>query len=176
MNRLRSICIALTASIAIALSTTTAPPSARAEAQPSVMGQFEGHWIRLTDDWGEAGACASDGTTARCYRTEEEMNRAEGFDTAPSLAAACSQPGLRLYRSTSWGGGVLAITTQYTYISLAPHGFDNDTSSYRVGACTSYLYDGSGGTGLYPGNTTAGASAPSMLAGWDNRISSVYLG
>jgi hypothetical protein len=28
---------------------------------------------------------------------------------------------------------------------------------------------------VYPGNTSAGASAASMLAGWDNRISSVYI-
>jgi hypothetical protein len=81
-----------------------------------------------------------------------------------------------LYRSTSYGGAVLQLTTRYTYINLSGYGFDNDTSSYRVGACAAYFYDGTNGGGsVYPGSTGAGVSASSMVSGWDNRISSVYI-
>jgi hypothetical protein len=68
------------------------------------------------------------------------------------------------------------LTSRGAYINLSTYGFDNDTSSYKVGACASYFYDGAGGgTPLYPGTTTANSSATSMLTGWDNRVSSVYI-
>jgi hypothetical protein len=89
--------------------------------------------------------------------------------------AACSSS-LRLYRSTSYGGAVLQLTTRNTYINLSGYGFDNDTSSYKVGACSAGFYDGSGGGApTYPGSTGANASATSMVSGWDNRVSSVYI-
>ena len=47
---------------------------------------------------------------------------------------------------------------------------------YRAEWFEVWFYDGaSGGTPLYPGTTTANSSATSMLAGWDNRVSSVYI-
>jgi hypothetical protein len=83
---------------------------------------------------------------------------------------------LKLYRSTSFTGAVLQLTSRGTFINLSSFGFDNDTSSYQVGACSSTFYDGaSGGTPVYPGTTTANSSASSMLAGWDNRVSSVFI-
>jgi hypothetical protein len=89
--------------------------------------------------------------------------------------ATCSSS-LRLYRAPSYGGSVLYLTNRGTYIDLSSYGFDNDTSSYRVGACDSNFYAGSnGGTPLYPGPTSANSSAASMLSGWDNVVSSVYI-
>ncbi|MBI4933830.1 MAG: hypothetical protein HY828_08130 [Actinobacteria bacterium] len=148
-----------------------------------MIASFEGGWINLTDGWGEATACTSDGFTAECYRTEAEMDAAShnalgstaarSVGIVPLLACASS---LKLYRSTSFTGAVLQLTSRGAYINLSTYGFDNDTSSYKVGACTSYFYDGaSGGTPLYPGTTTANSSANSMLTGWDNRVSSVYI-
>lgn len=147
-----------------------------------VIASFEGGWINLTEGWGEAAACTSDGTTTECYRTEAEMDAESGeavgaasrsLTVVPLVACASS---LKLYRSTSFGGAVLQLTSRGTYTNLSPYGFDNDTSSYQVGACTSYFYDGaSGGTPLYPGTTTANSSATSMLTGWNNRVSSVYI-
>lgn len=157
-----------------------AQSAAHASSDPDggVIALFDGRWIELSEGWGEARACTSDGVTTICYRSEAEMDQA--LDTpallySVALFASCSSS-LRLYRSTSYGGAVLQLTTRYTFINLSGYGFDNDTSSYRVGACAAYFYDGANGSGtVYPGPTGANASAASMLAGWDNRVSSVYI-
>lgn len=166
----RSVGVVIACSFVLAVATSEAVDS---KSETSVTAAFEGRPIRLADGWGEATACTSDGLSARCYRTEAEMDDAENLPQG--LLAACSTS-LRLYRSTSFGGGVLQLTSQYAYINLSAYGFDNDTSSYRVGACSSYFYDASsGGSPLYPGSTSGGASASTMVSGWDNRVSSVYI-
>jgi len=139
---------------------------------------FDGRWIDLSEGWSDARACTTDGATTTCYRSEAEMDQALDVVASPISVvplASCSSS-LRLYRSTSYGGAVLQLTTRYTFINLSGYGFDNDTSSYRVGACAAYFYDGANGSStVYPGATGANASAASMLAGWDNRVSSVYV-
>lgn len=156
-------------------SVATATEDSDTEAG-GVVAWFEGRWINLADGWSEAAACTSDGRNTVCYRTEAEMDQTSRSAARSVVPFASCSSSLRLYRSTSYGGAVLQLTTRGVYINLASYGFDNDTSSYRVGACTSYFYDGASGSGsLYPGATGAGAAAASMLAGWDNRISSVYI-
>lgn len=104
------------------------------------------------------------------------MDRAiSGRSGGPVPLASCSSS-LRLYRSTGYAGGVLNLSTRNTSINLSAYGFDNDTSSYKVGACAATFYDGAGGgPPVYPGSTGAGASASTMASGWDNRIGSVYI-
>ena len=89
--------------------------------------------------------------------------------------ADCSLPTLKLYRSSSYGGSVLQLTARLVVINLASYGFDNDTSSYKIGACSAGFYDTTGGATQYPGNTGANVTSPSMLSGWDNRVGSVYM-
>ena len=145
-------------------------------APDAVIAAFDGGWIDLTKGWGEATACSSDGASTVCFHTEAEMDQTMNASLRGPMPLASCSSSLRLYRSTGFAGGVLSLTTQNTYINLSAYGFDNDTSSYRVGACASYFYDGTNGSGsLYPGATGAGASASSMVSGWDNRISSVYI-
>jgi hypothetical protein len=153
-------------------------PSVSAADSGGVLATFEGTTINLRDGWGAAQACTSDGAVTTCYRSEAAMDRAASA-AARSIEittfAACSSS-LRLYRSTSYGGAVLQLTTRGSYINLSGYGFDNDTSSYKVGACSAGFYDGStGGAPSYPGSTGANASATSMVSGWDNRVSSVYI-
>lgn len=81
---------------------------------------------------------------------------------------------LRLYDGTGQTGAVISLSTRGTSVSLSAYGFDNRTSSYRVGACSSTFYSGVS-TGVYGGNTAANASASSMLSGWDNVVSSVFI-
>jgi len=143
-----------------------------------VIAAFEGTWINLAEGWGEATACTSDGLNTQCYRTEQAMDATMSVHvlSMPIVPLSSCASSLRLYRSSSYGGAVLQLTTRSVYINLSSYGFDNDTSSYKVGACNSYFYDGaSGGTPLYTGTTTANSSATSMLTGWDNRVSSVYI-
>ena len=164
----------------------TSMPAAGAAApilDPSI-ASFEGSYIDLRDGWGDATACASDGLTTQCFRTELELDRFLGSGSVEDVAQAligfviqsvCSAS-LKLYSNTSYGGSVLALTTRFTFLNLSTWAFSNVTSSYKVGACSATFYDGaSGGAPVYPGPTFAWASATSMLAGWDNRISSVYI-
>lgn len=172
----RRIMILLTTAMTMIIPLSARPVGAESAG---VLATFEGQVIDLSVSWGKARACTSDGITTQCFRTEAEMDRAAGASTptgSVGTMAACSSY-LRLYRSTSYGGAVLQLATQYTFINLSLYGFDNDTSSYRVGACPAYFYDGAnGGTPLYPGATGANSSAATMLTGWDNRVSSVYIG
>ncbi|MFL6042074.1 MAG: hypothetical protein ACJ740_11810 [Gaiellales bacterium] len=171
-----------TAITLIALPATTAA-AAEDDSAPSsgVIAEFEGSTINLAEGWGDANACSvtADGTT--CYRTEAEMDAAVAAtaSTAARLSheigplGVCSTS-LRLYDGTSFDGQVVSFTTTGSLITLSSYGFDNKTSSYKVGACAATLYSGIQ-TSPYPGNTGAGAQATSMLSGWDNTISSVLM-
>ncbi len=160
----------------VPVAHATAADVSNGRSPDAVIASFDGGWIDLTKGWGEATACSSDGVSTACFRTEADMDHAlNARSSGPVPLASCSSS-LRLYRSTGFAGGVLSLTTRNTYINLSAYGFDNDTSSFRVGACAAYFYDGAnGGAPLYPGATGAGASASSMASGWDNRISSVYI-
>ncbi len=153
----------------------------RADAQAtapddSVIASFEGGWLRLADDWGDAQACASDVSGTRCYRSEAEMDRQEpGIAREGDPARAACTPSVRLYVNTSYGGNVLQLTVRGTVLNLASYGFSNVTSSYKIGACSARLYDTTSGATLYPGSTSAGVWASSMSSGWDNRVSSAYI-
>jgi hypothetical protein len=167
---------------AVALMMTavvgSAAPHVSAADPEGVLASFEGTTINLQDGWGAARACTSDGVVTTCYRSEAALDRAtavaaQSIEMTPLAACASS---LRLYRSTSYGGSVLQLTARGTFINLSSFGFSNDTSSYRVGACSASFYDGSsGGAPTYPGSTSANASATSMVTGWDNRVSSIYI-
>ena|SRR5258706_10809239 len=149
---------------------------------PSI-ATFEGTLIDLRDGWGEARACTSDGATTACFRTERELDDylgvvdeiAQSIPGGLSIQAICSSA-LRLYSGTSFGGSVLSLSTRGILFNLSNWGFDNVTSSYKVGACNSTFYDGANaGAPIYPGSTTAGTWASTMVAGWDNRVSSVIV-
>jgi hypothetical protein len=169
--------------VAAALMAPTVAPPASAD-EDHVIATYHGEPIDLAEDWGSARAChaAEDGTTT-CYASEGQMDAALDR-AAASIArnqeavvafASCSSY-LRLYSATLYGGSVLSLSLRGTVINLGGYGFDNITSSYKVGACSSTFYDGAnGGAPIYPGYTGAFAQASSMLAGWDNRVSSVYI-
>jgi hypothetical protein len=115
-----------------------------------------------------------------CFASEKELDDrllALGQEKSGSLArlANCST-GLRLYDGTGYSGSVLVVLDRSVWINLSIYGFDNLTSSYKVGACSSYFAENSSGGGSwYPTSATeAWDQASSMLAGWSNRVSSVY--
>ena len=92
-----------------------------------------------------------------------------------ALLAVCGTP-LRLYNGISYTGTVLALAQRGTPLNLSGYGFDNATTSYKVGGCDADFYTGPSQTGSsYPGNTAAFAQSPSMVTGWNNTISSVYI-
>jgi hypothetical protein len=94
----------------------------------------------------------------------------------PALAADCSSS-LRLYTASSYTGNVLLILARSVWLNLSAYSFSNVTSSFKVGACSSYLADyNDGGGAWYPIERSAAWEVePTMYAGWNDRISSVYL-
>ncbi len=179
MKNPRTVMHSIVATLIAALATIALAPTATAAdlaiAPESVVASFEGGRIRLADGWGDAHACLSDDDGTRCYRTKGEMNRVEELDTQPLvLLVGCGGP-LYLYTGSSYTGNTLALSTRGVTISLSPYGFSNVTSSYQIGPCSARFYDTTSGGTVYPGNTNASVSSPSMLAGWDNRVSSVYI-
>ena len=188
--RLLVVALALSSAVAGHAASVGAvvDPSA-SDAEPWI-ADYEGTTIDMRDGWDGARACNTDGVTTTCWDSETEMLlalAAQGFTATPPTEPAtgastyrrqfqCSSY-LRLYTGTNYGGSVLAIATRYSFLNLSSYGFNNVTSSYRVGACPSVLYDlNSGGAPVYGGNTGAGVWSPTMLSGWDNRISSIYIG
>lgn len=162
----------------------SAAPVEPASASEPWIAAYEGAELDLRFGWDAARACQTDGIQTTCYDTEALMLAAMGAPANAAAApagsaglkrAACGSY-LRLYTGTNYTGSVLALTTQYTVLNLSSYGFNNVTSSYRVGGCSSTFYDLSfAGAPVYGGATWAWAEASSMLSGWDNRVSSIYI-
>jgi hypothetical protein len=178
----------LTAVIAVALilavvsasgfAADTTPPS----HLPTV-AVFEGKQLDLSKGWGDARACvvARTAGVVECFRDQAGLLARESelqtqIAASPEIAAAsCSSP-LRLYADASYGGRELDFYDRGYWQNLSDWGFDNQTSSYKVGACGVYLADyANGGGSWYPGNTGAGAGAATMVSGWNDRVSSLYI-
>lgn len=171
------------AALAVAIATLLAlllPALASASAAPtstadSSLATFEGRTIDLREGWGEARACSIGPGQSICFRSESALDRHLASDRTMFPLAACSTS-VRLYSATGYGGSVLHLSNRGVWHNLSAFGFDNTTSSYKIGACSSTFADGSSGSGsYYPGSTSAGAQASTMSSGWDNRVSSVYI-
>lgn len=174
------------ASIAREVSSDTAP------AMKSI--KFEGRQIDLSADWGEARACViwEQASASECFRTEAEMSehiaavaRTLAPNTASAQAAAQCSSWLTLYshpyynQGINWNERVLSFRDRGVWQNLTTYNFNDNLSSYIVGACGVHLAEHFGGAGFwYPGNTSAYAREPRMAAGttnWDNRVSSICI-
>ena len=175
------ILIAAAALASLFVPATPAIASTDAASKVSTPAWFEDHWIDIASDWEEATACDAGLEEIICYRDEAAMDRAIGAHHVPSagtatLATLICVSSLRLYDGTSFTGAVLFLSTRWLVLNLSVYGFDNRTSSYKVGGCDTDFYSAANlGGSLYPGNTSAGAQAATMLSGWSNAISSVYI-
>lgn len=159
---------------ALVLSTyiISAPPVHA--ASKGALATFEGQIIDLSTGWGEAKACTTDGTTTQCFRSEAEMTAATSTNVS-AMSTACT-PSVMLYSGTYFSGLSLRLNLSNVLYKLSTFNFDNVTSSFGIGYCDAHFYDGlSSFTAEYPGSTVAYASAAVMAAGWDNRISSVFI-
>jgi hypothetical protein len=97
--------------------------------------------------------------------------------SAPGIAPVltCSTP-LTLYDGANRSGANVHIYTRGVWINLSTVSFDNKTSSFKVGACAVELAAQSNGSGnYYPECLYPGCIENTMLSGWNNVISSVYL-
>ena len=165
---------------------TASPPDDATIGDPT-SAVYGTETIDLAGDWGTASACVELGDVTECYDTDTELRAAHpevlraarSVGVAKTAAAAggltCSSS-LRLYNGTSYTSTILYLNTRGVIHNLSNFGFDNATSSYRVGACAAGFYSLPGLAGaIYPGYTGANAQYASMAAGWNNVVSSVLL-
>lgn len=173
----RILCIALSLVALVATVPTTAMATNPADVGKS-LAWFEDHWIDLAVDWEDATACDVGPDLSICFRTEAELDDYLGSASRSGAAELLSTCGstLRLYDGTSYSGTVISLSIRNTTHNLSSYGFDNRTSSYRVGACDTDFFSLSNlGGSVYSGNTSAYAQSSSMLSGWNNVVSSVYI-
>lgn len=148
--------------------------------------------IDLTRGWDGAGACVvwpEKLDIPECFDTEADMGRRiaelEGAaaspigtlgGTAATSSSWCSSA-LRLYDGTYYSGAVLYLRGRQQWFNLADYGFDQRTSSYVIGACSARFADWrNGGGDWYPTSLTEAYDvAPTMISGWNNDVSSVYI-
>ena len=160
-------------------------PAGASEAPETGIALFEGDVIDLTEGWGDAKACLvwDSNSVVECFRSEAELiERADELQAARSnggaMAASSScSTSLKLYDGTSYTGSTLYLYQRTQWINLSNYGWANRTSSFKVGACSSYFADyANGGGSWYPTSyTQAWDQSASMISGWNNRVSSIYM-
>jgi hypothetical protein len=122
-----------------------------------------------------AQSASAQSASAQSASAQSASAQSASATASATASASCSSP-LRLYDYTYYGGRQLAFWSRGYWQNLADYGFDNQTSSYFVGGCTSYLADYAyGGGAWHPGAGNPGAGVPWMSYGWDNRVSSIYV-
>jgi len=155
---------------------------------------YNGRLIDLSVSWEGAGAClvAPDQLeTVECFGDESELElRVAQLETSPFAAvepgegaplAASSSAGcgsyLKLYDYYYYGGSSLWIATTHLWMNLSNYGFNQRTSSFKIGACSAYFADYSwGGGAWYPTyRTQAYDVEPIVVSGWNNDVSSLYI-
>ncbi|MGI9644114.1 MAG: hypothetical protein ACR2O6_02245 [Ilumatobacteraceae bacterium] len=146
--------------------------------------RFNGREIDLQKGWGNAKAChVAEDLSVTCYGSERAMDNALGvahraggdYPSSANGYASCGSS-LRLYSYNYYGSPVLYLTTRWSWTNLSWFGFNNRTSSYRVGGCSALFRSGSyGGGSTYPGPTWAWARRSTMGWSWDNVLSSTYI-
>jgi len=193
------------ATIAVALvlvALTASPAAADRNSQDSERGErtepgasavFEGTTFDLAESWGDATACmvwAEASDTIECFASEAELDaRVASLEAALGLASTnaigstqsfnglnCSSY-MKLYDGTSYSGTILYLRSKYLWHNLSSYGFNQRTSSFKIGACSAYFADYSNGGGAwYPTYATqAWDQSSSMISGWNNDVSSVYI-
>ena len=190
----KSCCGLAVLGFALVASTTAAASAGNAQTSTGTGNNtavFNGEAIDISEDWGDATACLvwPDQLDApECFSTEAELTdrvanieaREATQNSAESTAAArganCSGY-LKLYDGTSYNGSALWLRGRVQWFNLASFNFDQKTSSFKVGPCSAYFADLTfGGGSWYPtSDTQAYDVASTMLSGWNNDVSSVYI-
>ncbi|MFI8364263.1 hypothetical protein ACIGD1_29400 [Streptomyces sp. NPDC085612] len=156
-----------------------APAAAAQPAQRGVVASFDGTAIDLSRGWGAARACGVWQGAVACFRSVEELDRKAADEARSRLAsvalAACSTP-LQLGEHNDLRGRVLRFYDRGFWQNLGGYGFNDQTSSYRTGACTAHLAEHNDGQGYwYPGNTGPNHYESGMRSGWNDRVSSIKI-
>ena len=191
--------------LAVATTVFAVAASAASAANPESAGSastvavFEGRPLDLAAGWQDAQACLvwpEMLDVVECFSSEMQLKarivelggtlpRQQTTATIPATpgtggsarsGSACSSF-VRLYDGAFYTGTSLWLSTRSTWLNLSTFGFDQRTSSFKIGACSAYFADYTNGGGAwYPtGNTQAYDVAAWMASGWDNDVSSVFI-
>lgn len=174
----RLIATALAGLAVLVVLAEPAAASGRFSRLSPSLALFEGRTIDLSQGWGEAQGCLvfNGAGIVECFRSGDALHAREAkLAGSSAMLAACSSP-LRLYTDIYCGGRELALYDRGYWQNLSTWSFDDQLSSYKVGACGVRLAENAyGGGAWYPGSTSGGSWEPFMLSGWDNRVSSIYI-
>lgn len=170
------------------------PGDAGQSGRSATVAVYGDRIIDMADDWEGAGACLVWPETIEvpeCFETEEQMNhriaelekmtgdtpRAAAVGGGQTASGTSCSGNVSLYDGTSYTGAALHIRSRYQWFNLASFNFDQRTSSFKIGPCSAYLADlAAGGGAWYPtSQTEAYDVAPTMVSGWNNDVSSVYI-
>jgi hypothetical protein len=181
------VIIAVTVVISIAATPPAGAQRPESGNSSATLAILDGEIFDLTQGWGKASACvvwASD-ELVECFSTEAELTARSSQDNGyrpseaenPAGASSTCSSALKLYDGTSYTGSALYLYARTTWLNLSTYGFANRTSSYKVGGCATYFADyPNGGGSWYPTSSTqAWDLASSMISGWNNRVSSVFI-
>lgn len=162
--------------------------AASGKAHTGALANYHGRVIDLSTSWHGAQAChfGDDASIGECFDSEAAMDQwltshDQGLDsvaaTVPTPLTLPCASSLRLYDGTGYTGASLNLTTRAEWLNLSSYGFDQRTSSYKVGACSSKFADyANGGGSIYPTSLTqAYDQSTTMQSGWNNDVSSVYI-
>jgi len=153
-------------------------PAVAAGSTPDA-ATFEGRRIDLAKNWEQAQACIvlRQAQIVECFRTLDQAEAQASAVMAQYAAAgySCSSP-LRLFEHSYYGGRQLLFFDRGYWQNLTDYGFNDQLSSYIVGACYTYQAEHINGVGaFYPGPGWAWSGVPYLISGWDNRMSSLYM-
>ncbi len=179
MSKLRLLALMVAT---LAVTATTVVPAAAAPPPGSSTAWFDGRIIDLKQGWGDAKACViwNSAGIRQCFRTESAMklwlSTQKATSSTQGINVTCSTA-LKLYDGLNYTSSTIWFYDRAQWHNLATFGWSNRPSSFKIGACDSILADGSSGGGdWYPlYNTEAWDVAGTMMAGWNNRVSSLYI-
>lgn len=159
-------------------------PTQAASEEPGAQASFEGETIDLAiDGWGEAHVCSVFGGETECFRTIEEAEAWEAelglgvasVQRSAAVLAACSAP-LQMWKDGGYGGDRVRFWDRGYWQNMTAWSFNDQMSSFVTGACGVHLAEHTNGGGyFYPGNTNANVATPVLVAGWNDRVSSIYI-
>jgi hypothetical protein len=151
---------------------------ASAAPETPVIAAYNGGTLDLSQGWGSATVCDETNAGTYCFSNQAAYQAWQSSAAGEALVhplTSCSS-GLDLYQNQSYGGDELIVSSTLLWINLSDYSFADEVSSYKVGACSIIMTDGTNGSGdVYPGATSAGSDVSWIGTTWNDRVQSVYI-
>ena len=153
---------------------------------------YNGELIDLSKDWEGATTCIvipDELDYAECFDSDadrderladlgltERFAEKDGPEGASFASGYCSSY-LKLYDGYWYSGSSLWMSFRGVWQNLSNFGFNQRTSSYKVGGCSTYLADWNNGGGAWiPTGASQAWDVDVVITGsWNNDISSIYI-